>query len=752
MSSPPVSSQLSEGEPPLTRPTPLLRDIEDDGSNTIRIMLATDNHLGYLEKDPIRGNDSFDAFREILELARKEEVDFILLAGDLFHENYPSRYTLHQTIALLREYSQGDRPVQIELLSDPNEGKAAGFTFPAINYEDYNLNVGIPVFSIHGNHDDPQGTSAAGALSAIDILSVSGQLNYFGKTDLGADEARPESAKQGLTISPVLLRKGTTKLAMYGIGNIKDVRMSHELRNGRVRMLRPEEDIDNWFNIVLVHQNRVAHNRHEYIPENMFDDSTDLVVWGHEHDCRIVPEMVADKQYWITQPGSSVATSLADGEAIDKHVGLLEIQGKHFQITPMPLKTVRPFVMKHIELSVVAEETGLNLENKPKVTEYLRQQVLKCVAEANAKWDEKNLSLSPEVDGPKRPKPLIRLKVETTGVLELTNVTRFGEGLNQLVANPGNLLQFYRRKKFAKRTDKVSVDQPDLDLSDDDGLAPGQRQGKIKMADLVKEYLTAQKLDVLPENGLEDAVEKFVEKGSKTAIKDFVAGTLKAFNSNARMKNLTEDEIQDELIQQKNLAESQFGGKRPAVLSEGKVRASNAPDSDVMMAESMGEDSDDSVFTRATGRAKKATTSTAAKAKKVPATKKPPAAAKKKQALFNDSEEEIFIHDTDEDDCRTETQRTKGHIDDFDDDEDGDEDEEITIASPPRRRAAPQTSVPASFTLSRSRAPPKAAASANTSRRTKRTVADTSGSRSQQSQLNLEPVPTRPARPSRKNE
>lgn len=30
-------------------------------------------------------------------------------------------------------------------------------SFPAINYEDSNLNVGIPVFSIHGNHDDPQG-------------------------------------------------------------------------------------------------------------------------------------------------------------------------------------------------------------------------------------------------------------------------------------------------------------------------------------------------------------------------------------------------------------------------------------------------------------------------------------------------------------------------------------------------------------------------------------------------------------------
>jgi len=50
----------------------------------------------------------------------------------------------------------------------------------------------------------------------------------------------------------------------------------------------------------------------------MFDDSVDLVVWGHEHDCRIVPEPVAGKNYYITQPGSSVATSLADGESLEK--------------------------------------------------------------------------------------------------------------------------------------------------------------------------------------------------------------------------------------------------------------------------------------------------------------------------------------------------------------------------------------------------------------------------------------------------
>ena len=31
-------------------------------------------------------------------------------------------------MALLREYTLGDRPIQVELLSDPNDGKAAGYS------------------------------------------------------------------------------------------------------------------------------------------------------------------------------------------------------------------------------------------------------------------------------------------------------------------------------------------------------------------------------------------------------------------------------------------------------------------------------------------------------------------------------------------------------------------------------------------------------------------------------------------------
>jgi double-strand break repair protein MRE11 len=50
-----------------------------------KIIIATDNHLGYQEDDKIRGNDSFYSFNEVLQVAEQSKADFVLLGGDLFH-------------------------------------------------------------------------------------------------------------------------------------------------------------------------------------------------------------------------------------------------------------------------------------------------------------------------------------------------------------------------------------------------------------------------------------------------------------------------------------------------------------------------------------------------------------------------------------------------------------------------------------------------------------------------------------------
>jgi hypothetical protein len=52
------------------------------------------------------------------------QVDMLLLAGDLFHENRPSRTSLYQTISAMRERCLGDRPISLELISDAGVGIA----------------------------------------------------------------------------------------------------------------------------------------------------------------------------------------------------------------------------------------------------------------------------------------------------------------------------------------------------------------------------------------------------------------------------------------------------------------------------------------------------------------------------------------------------------------------------------------------------------------------------------------------------
>jgi double-strand break repair protein MRE11 len=71
-----------------------------------------------MEKDPIRKTDSIDTFEEILKIAREKKVDFILLGGDLFHDNKPSRWTLYKTMQLFRQYCMGDKPCEFDFLSD----------------------------------------------------------------------------------------------------------------------------------------------------------------------------------------------------------------------------------------------------------------------------------------------------------------------------------------------------------------------------------------------------------------------------------------------------------------------------------------------------------------------------------------------------------------------------------------------------------------------------------------------------------
>jgi hypothetical protein len=64
----------------------------------------------------------------------------VLIAGDLFHDNKPSRRTLHKTMEIIRRYCMGPEAVQIQVVSD----QATNFrsVHGTVNYEDEFYSVG----------------------------------------------------------------------------------------------------------------------------------------------------------------------------------------------------------------------------------------------------------------------------------------------------------------------------------------------------------------------------------------------------------------------------------------------------------------------------------------------------------------------------------------------------------------------------------------------------------------------------------
>lgn len=61
-----------------------------------------------------------------------------------------------------------------------------------------------------------------------------------------------------------------------------------------------------------------VHAAEAYLPENFIQSFFDMVVWGHEHECKIDPIYNTEQGFYVIQPGSSVATSLSQGETVPK--------------------------------------------------------------------------------------------------------------------------------------------------------------------------------------------------------------------------------------------------------------------------------------------------------------------------------------------------------------------------------------------------------------------------------------------------
>lgn len=124
--------------------------------------------------------------------------------------------------------------------------------------------------------------------------------------------------------------------------------------------------------------------------------------------------------------------------------------------------------------------------------------------------------------------PLIRLRVEYSG-FDTINATRFGKAFVGRVANPGDILLFYRKKTtslFGSRLALRSAVETEL-------LARATRipdpMDQSNMEELISSYLGQEILapHVLVDRDFQDALRKFVEKEETDAFAQLLTGSMK---------------------------------------------------------------------------------------------------------------------------------------------------------------------------------------------------------------------------------
>jgi len=425
----------------------------------------------------------------------------VLLGGDLFHDNKPSRNTIVRVMDILSRYCLNDNPVAFQVISD----QASNFPTGRVNFDNANYNIGLPVFTIHGNHDDPAGSEN---LSAVDILSTGNLVNYFGKVPISG----PGLGK--VRIAPVLLNKGNTFVSMYGLGNLRDERLCRLFQTpGCVEWVKPADtphvSQDGWFNMFVLHQNRVPHtqNAKNYLREGYIAKFFDLVVWGHEHECLANPWASSEGGFCIMQPGSTVATALSEGESKRKHCVLLEINGQQWRSTQFALTTVRPFSFESVVLS---EQQGLDPDDIEGVTRCLEGRVNGMIERAVRSR------------GPRTPKlPLIRLRVDYTGFSTI-NTQRFGQKFVGKVANPHDIVLWQKVAVRRREAKNAAAGAGGGAMAGQLGeLVRPEALDEARIEDLIADHL-AHDMQIIPEQELTIALHDFVEKDNKAALIDTV--------------------------------------------------------------------------------------------------------------------------------------------------------------------------------------------------------------------------------------
>ena len=257
------------------------------------------------------------------------------------------------------------------------------------------------------------------------------------------------------------------------------------------------------------------------------------------------------------------------GEAIPKHVAILSVTGRDFKMENIRLKTVRPFVMKEIVLSEDKEAKKLAKKenNRSALTRRLQDIVNELISQANAEWQEAQDGTNEQESNPDEEEnkpllPLVRLRVEYSapdgGNFDCENPQRFSNRFVNQVANVNDVVQFYRKKTGSSRKAQNGAELPE------ESILAQLSIDSVKVEKLVREFLTAQSLTILPQNSFGDAVSQFVDKDDKHAMEMFVFDSLEnQVKYLAGVEHADEEELQAAIEENRSKLEELFAAGHP---------------------------------------------------------------------------------------------------------------------------------------------------------------------------------------------
>ena len=295
----------------------------------------------------------------------------------------------------------------------------------------------------------------------------------------------------------------------------------------------PGAPADSWFNLFFIHQNHAQRGSKSAVSEKQLPKWLNLVVWGHEHASKTEPTPSSEGTFDVSQPGSSVHTTLSEDEARPKKILLLTLKGEDWKTETLPLRSVRPFVFENVALR---DEPTLasRPDDAEGVSRFLHAAVEAAIVRANGlatESDGAGGASAPPPDAtaggaaaPPAVLPLVRLRVDHSGGFPTVPLQRFGSAFQGRVANPWDLLQFH---KCATKRAKMERGGGEAAAAAAFEEAPGTGEANEhrRIDALVTQHLPAQ-LQILTEADMALALEDFVQRDEKNALADAVKAAL----------------------------------------------------------------------------------------------------------------------------------------------------------------------------------------------------------------------------------